>query len=151
MTVYKRTVWKFVTALLVVPLAPLVAWVIIMWLLQYFPYVWLYYAMFVLPAAIFVFALYNAVWGNNIRFVITQNGQMEYYKHNKLQKAYNLATVTLGYSGLKDKRGNYLSQTLRITDASGKTDEIECEPLGAVQFQKMFTQIQSFCEAEPVE
>lgn len=148
MTVYKRPIWKFFTSLLLAPLAPAAVAFIIMWLLQYFPYTWLYYLMYILPAIIFLLMLYNTFWGDNIRFEVTDTGQLEYYKRGKLRKSFNLKTADIGYHHVKDSNGGTHSLRMRITDAEGKTEILDCEALGSRKFHKMFEQAQSFCEGE---
>ena len=148
MSIYKRRPWKLIKSLLIVPLPPVAVGFILLWALQYFPFTWFFAITVGVPVVIFISMLYGAIWGENIRFEITSDGQCNYYKNNKLKKSYNLKTCDMGYHHGKDANGGTDRLSLRITDEKGKTDILECEPIGEKQFSKMFEEMKNYSEVE---
>ena len=149
MTVYKRSLWKLFTSLILAPLAPLAVFFIIMWLLQFFPYEWLYYTMYILPIVIFLLILYMTIWSDNIRFIITKDKMLEYYKRGKLVQTFDLATTSIGYHHVQYTSGGTQKLSLKLIDSHGATTILDCEPLGSSQFHRMFEEMERCCKVEP--
>ena len=149
MSIYKRKPWKLIKSLLIAPLPPVAVGLILLWALQYFPYTWMFILCIALPAVIFLALIYKAIWGENIRFEITENGQCNYYKNNKLKQSFDLVTSDLGYHHVRDANGGTERLSLRITDNTGKVHIIDGEPIGEKQFEKMFKQMQDYSKVEP--
>ena len=148
MRVYKRTRWELVKSLMIAPLPPVAVGLVLLWALQWFSYTWFFAITVGLPIIIFFSMLYDAIWSRNIRFEITDAGQCNYYKNNKLKKSYNLKACDMGYHHVKDANGGTDRLSLRITDENGQTDILDCEPIGAKQFEQMFKEMQGFSEVE---
>jgi len=147
---YKRTAFNLIKSLLIAPLPPAAVGLILLWLLQFFDKLWLFVAMVIAVIAIFVFMLYNAIFSDNIRFEITDDGMLNYYQMGKLKKSFDLSVSDCGYRLVQDANGGTDSLRLRITNAeSGSTEIIHCEPLGRRQFSEMFEKLQSFSTVEP--
>lgn len=148
MKVYKRTKWKLVKSLMIVPLPPVAVGIVLLWALQWFPYIWFFAITVGLPIIIFFCMLYGAIWGTNIRFEIDNEGKCNYYQNNKLKKSYNLKDCDTGYHHVKDANGGTERLSLRITSENGQTDILDCEPIGEKQFRQMFEEMQNFSEVE---
>lgn len=148
MRVYKRTKWKLIKSLIIAPLPPVAVGLVLLWALQWFPYTWFFVITVGLPIIIFICMLHSAIWGENIRFEITDEGKCNYYKNNKFKKSYDLKVCDMGYHHVKDANGGTDRLSLRITDENGQTDILDCEPIGAKQFEQMFKEMQSFSEVE---
>ena len=148
-TIYKRTVWYLIKSILLAPLAPVAVFFVLLWLMQFFPNIGMYIATITLPILIFVFTIYNAVWNDNIRFEITEDGRCDYYQKNKLRQSYDLTVCDFGYFKLQDANGGIHRLSLRITGQNGESTKLECEPLGKRQFEAMFKQMQSFSTVQP--
>ena len=150
MVTYKRTAFNLLKSLLIALIAPPAVGMVLLWLLQYFPYEWLFVVSIIVVAAFFLFLLYTAFFGENIRFEITDDGKLNYYQMSKLKESFNLVTSDFGYRHVQDANGGTDSLRLRITDSeSGETKIVSCEPIGKRQFSEMFEKMKSFCAVEP--
>jgi len=148
-TIYKRTTWHFIKSILLAPLAPIAVGLVLLWLMQFFSNIAMYIVTIAVPIIIFAFMIYNAIWGDNIRFEITAEGRCDYYQNNKLRHSHDLTVCELSYFKVQDANGGVQTLRLRITDQEGTTTKLECEPIGKRQFEAMFRQMQSFSTFVP--
>lgn len=65
------------------------------------------------------------------------------------QATFDLTQCTVGYHHVKDANGGTNSLRLRVTNASGETKVLDCEPLGGRQFETMFAQMEAFNKEAP--
>ena len=144
MSTYKRSTWIMIKALMIAPFIPFGVGMVLLWVIHWFEFDWLFYPACVITLLSFIFMVYNAIWGSNIRFEITEDGKCNYYKKNKLRKSYDLTVCELSYfdGGTEDLR-------LLITDESGEEETLECAPIGKKQFDVMYKQMKSFSKVEP--
>ena len=98
-----------------------------------------------IACAILLILLYLALFSDNIKFEFA-NGEMAYYKKNKLKDIYALKECGFRYQVKTSNNG-----TDGISLYVIKDDEetfIDCTPLGQRQFYKMFEQIKEETELD---
>ena len=148
MTMYKRTIMKLIQSILLLPLAPAAIFFVMLWAMQMFDYTWFFVLTIAAPVLVLLFGLYNIIWGDNIKFEISDSGQCDYFCGGKLKESFDLKVCEIGYHRVKDANGGLHSLRLRITK-DGKTSVLDCEPLGNKQFERMFDQMEGLLAAAP--
>ena len=148
MKTYKRIPRKLIKSLLAAPCAAFGVGAVMLFLLQFFDTTWFFYLSIVLTLSIFVFLIYNAFVSENIRFEITDSGQLNHYRGRKLLNSYDLRVYDCGYHHVM-AGGTTDRLVMRLTGPDGKNEIIDCEPVGERQFHEMFELIQGYSEVEP--
>ncbi|MCL2654528.1 MAG: hypothetical protein FWD65_02350 [Coriobacteriia bacterium] len=146
---YRRTIWQLIKSLLIAPLVTFAVGMLFLWVLQFYNPTWFFVLGVIVIAAIFFGLLYSAIFGENLRFELSDDGTFSYYKGRKLKKSYDLTTSDLGYHQVKSANGATRRLSLRITDKEGRPDIVECEPIGSKQFDEMFKEMQKYSKVEP--
>ena len=90
--------------------------------------------------------LYSAIFSENIRFEIDEDGMFRYIKRKKIEKELNLKEYYCGYrTKVSDGTTDDLRLNLLKTDDSEDKFDIDCTPLGTSKFHKMFFLIEGYC------
>ena len=85
--------------------------------------------------------LYYLLW-QSIRFAVSEEGTLSYYKCGILKKQFDIRNCRIGYNR-KTTNFIYHTITLKILPASNeKTTEINVTPLGKARFEKMYKQLE---------
>lgn len=149
MTVYKRSTLKMIKSILIAPLPSIAVGFVMMFLLQYFPFTWLYVLMIAAVVLIFAWMLYNAIIGENISFELSPDGTLNCLKGKKNMGSFDLNQCALRYHHVKYTNGGTQKLFLYIEKPDGNEESFDCEPLGESKFLEMYQQMQRFGQAEP--
>ena len=104
--------------------------------------------LFGVSVLVFAVLLYVAVFSENIRFELDEDGTLRYFQKGRLKKTYKLEEYLLGYYSKSDRLTTDI--TLRILHAeSGEEESLDCSPLGERNFHNLFTSIKAHTKEEP--
>ncbi|HEY4533768.1 MAG TPA: hypothetical protein VIG61_06375 [Fusobacterium sp.] len=137
MTIYKRKITNLIVGLLSAPAAAFFLLAILRYFLS--PLITI-----IISGIAFILILYMTVFSDNIKFIIDdENKTMTYYENGKIVKEYDLKDADLSYN---IKLGNSSKIDLMING-----ERIDCEPLGARQFEQMYHHLESLVGVEPIK
>ena len=143
MVVYRRSLWVMFKGILMAPCSA----VLIFFFLSLLN-VRNNLLLFGIPGLIFLALLNMALFGENIRFELEQDGTLRYYRKGRLRSTFVLENCLLGYSSKSD--GSDHDITLRIFDTeSGGEESIDCSPIGRRRFADMYEAMKAFTKEEP--
>jgi len=148
MKIYKRTFMKLIGGIISAPITTVMLFAFGLFLLQFFDYAWLFYTSIVVSILVGVFILYQTIWGDKIRIEITESGKFTYYRRNKIISEYDLAKSQFGYHH-KTTSGSTSKLALNIAQEGKEPASLDCEPLGDIQFYKMYEYMERFSTPEP--
>lgn len=95
----------------------------------------------------YIIMMYIVIFSENIKFIVDDDKKtLQYFKNGKLEKEYNLVGAKLGYN-ITTKR----SQGATRIDLEINDDIINCEPLGQMQFNRMYEHLENLAEVEPIK
>lgn len=126
-SVYKRSIFKMIWALVGAPIGGLIVWGISTYFLSQTMAV-------ALGIFITLISVYINVFSDNIKFEV-EGTKFRYYKRNKLVKEYELTAAEVGYNIKQSNTADDMN--LRING-----DVIDCAPLGLIQFKNMYAEIE---------
>ncbi len=149
MTVYQRSKAKFIKSLIIIPLPPFAVGMVLLFIGQYFPQTWFMILTVLIVLGVLAVMLHQTLISDNVRFEISDTGEMNCYEGNKLKHTFDLKNCESGYHHRQYTSGGTQSLRLRITEQNGKMTVLDCEPLGSAKFYEMFEFIQSFSSVEP--
>lgn len=138
MKTYKRGIGGLIMGLLSAPAAAFFLLVVLRNFLSPF-------LTIVLSIIAFILILYLTIFSENIKFIVNDEKKiLTYYKNRKIVKDYNLKNANLSYNMKLGKHSSVID--LKIDD-----DIIDCEPLGANQFLKMYEHLQKLADIKPIK
>lgn len=142
MQVYNRSLWVMLKGIVSAPCAGL----IVLFAASFF----INDTRIVYGISIFVclLILFISVFSENIRLELDKDGELRYYKGGKLRNSYTLEHCAVGYYRESDT-GILASHDIKlhILDiASGEEWDIDCSPLGLLNFNNMFAEIKQYTE-----
>jgi hypothetical protein len=144
MQVYKRAAFTLVKGLILALFAPVAGVIILSFITQNV------LIQIAVAAALLALMVWMVVFGENIRFEVDTNGRLRYYKRGKLKNEFELARCMLGYHR-RTQRGVFGNSDIHLqiseTD-TGKDYNIDCSPLGASRFNRMYETIDGFSQNE---
>ena len=142
MKVYKRSLWVMVKGLLMAPCAAAIA--------CFFLSMFVENALVLMgvPALIFLALIYMAIFSENIRFELEDNGTLRYFQKGKLKKTYKLEEYLFGYHKKSDSMTSDITMNIMHVE-SGAEESVDCSPLGASRFASMYEEIKLYMAGEP--
>ena len=143
--VYKRTVYGMIKGLVTAPFSGLVVYIVARWLFTDSD-------LWAGGAAVLTFLalLYIVVFSENVYFELAPNGTFRYYKRGKLQSSHNIPKCAVGYR--RESTTGFMGTddiTLWIQEEGKEEVDIDCSPLGASRFDKMFGELETFSQNKP--
>ena len=142
MKVYKRSLWSMLFSILLAPCAAVVVYIALNFFINTF---WI---LICASALAFIILLYMAVFSENIRFELDDNGKMRYFKKGILKNTYELEQYLLSYHSKNGGGGTNITLHFHHID-SGKEESIDCSPLGKSCFADFYAEIKAYTKEQP--
>ncbi|MDR1821425.1 MAG: hypothetical protein LBQ91_03205 [Oscillospiraceae bacterium] len=93
------------------------------------------------------------IFGEAIKFEISDSGEFAYFKRGKLKHRFDLKKCSVGYHR-RSRGASDHTITLKILsfgeDGTSEETDIDASPLGQMRFERMFAQMETFAIKEEV-
>lgn len=151
MQTYKRSTWNLIKGLVLTPFAAVFGVILILFLYQFIDLgAASVYVLYGVPILLFVWMLYSTIFSENIRFELEPTGRCRYYVKGKLKHDWDLTRSQVGYYHKSSSRvGSDHNISFTIQDETGRTEMIDCSPLGPTRFHAMFDEMEKFTKPQP--
>lgn len=136
MQIYKRSLVTMIWGFLIAPIAGVLGVVIGGFIFDDFK------SRISIAIAVGVLVILYTIFGQSIRFTISEQGQLSYYRCGRMKHQFDIKNCQVGYHR-KTTNLVYHEIKLEILPAGGELVKINASPLGKTRFEKMFVQLES--------